>query len=221
MTTAHRPTWQAAKGGEEQGGSRIFAPIRQYSAKDAPSHTTLKSRQIGQGTTEELGERDLRAELLEKEHKHFKKTGLDAFEAEKSNDLKFLEAGEQDGGKSLIPKAIDADDEDDGSSDDDSDNEDDEAELLAELDRIKKERAEEAAKRRKEEDAEKETQLREEVARGNPLLNQAASFQVKRRWDDDVVFKNQARGEPKAQKRFINDTIRNDFHKRFLTRFMK
>jgi hypothetical protein len=37
--------------------------------------------------------------------------------------LKFLEAGEQDGGKSLIPKAIDADDEDDGSSDDDSDNE--------------------------------------------------------------------------------------------------
>jgi protein CWC15 len=46
-------------------------------------------------------------------------------------------------------------------------------------------------------------------------------FQVKRRWDDDVVFKNQARGEPKAQKRFINDTIRNDFHKRFLTRFMK
>lgn len=44
MTTAHRPTWQAAKGGEEQGGSRIFAPIRQYSAKDAPSHTTLKTR---------------------------------------------------------------------------------------------------------------------------------------------------------------------------------
>ena len=34
------------------------------------------------------------------------------------------------------------------------------------------------------------------------------------RWDDDVVFKNQARGEPKAQKRFINDTIRSDFHKK-------
>ena len=44
MTTAHRPTWQAAKGGEEQGGSRIFAPMRQFSAKDAPSHTTLKDR---------------------------------------------------------------------------------------------------------------------------------------------------------------------------------
>ena len=45
--------------------------------------------------------------------------------------------------------------------------------------------------------------------------------QVKRRWDDDVVFKNQARGEPKVQKRFINDTIRSDFHRRFLTRYIK
>lgn len=98
---------------------------------------------------------------------------------------------------------------------------DDEAELLAELDRIKRERAEEAAKKQKVEDAERETQLREEVARGNPLLNQTPSFQITRRWDDDVVFKNQARGEPKVQKRFINDTIRNDFHKRFLTRYIK
>ena len=52
------------------------------------------------------------------------------------------------------------------------------------------------ARKRKEEDAEKETQLREEVAHGNPLLNQAPSFQITRRWDDDVVFKNQSRGEP-------------------------
>jgi protein CWC15 len=36
-----------------------------------------------------------------------------------------------------------------------------------------------------------------------------------------VVFKNQARGEPKTQKRFINDTIRNDFHKRFLQRYVR
>lgn len=63
-----------------------------------------------------------------------------------------------------------------------------------------------------------------EVIRGNPLLldgRQEPSFEVKRRWDDDVVFKNQSRGEPKAQKRFINDTIRNDFHRKFLTRYIK
>ncbi len=46
-------------------------------------------------------------------------------------------------------------------------------------------------------------------------------MQVKRRWDDDVVFKNQTRGEPKAQKTMINDTIRNDFHRRFLNRYVK
>jgi hypothetical protein len=41
------------------------------------------------------------------------------------------------------------------------------------------------------------------------------------RWDDDVVFKNQARGETKTPKRFINDTIRSDFHRKFLHRYMK
>ncbi len=59
---------------------------------------------------------------------------------------------------------------------------------------------------------------------GNPLMSAAAgepTFAVKRRWDEDVVFKNQARSEPKQQKRFINDTIRSDFHRRFLERYVK
>jgi hypothetical protein len=59
-----------------------------------------------------------------------------------------------------------------------------------------------------------------ELVRGNPLLN-PTSFTVKRRWDDDVIFKNQARGELKTAKRFINDTIRNDFHRKFLNKYMK
>ena len=44
MTTAHRPTWAPAKGGEEQGGTRIFAPSRQFSAKDQAAQTKLKFR---------------------------------------------------------------------------------------------------------------------------------------------------------------------------------
>ena len=44
---------------------------------------------------------------------------------------------------------------------------------------------------------------------------------LKRRWNDDVVFRNQAKGEPdRNKKRFINDTVRNDFHKRFLNKFI-
>ncbi|CAM9094337.1 unnamed protein product [Hapterophycus canaliculatus] len=57
---------------------------------------------------------------------------------------------------------------------------------------------------------------------GNILLTQSnSSSQVKRRWNDDVVFKGQARTEPETKKRFVNDTIRNDFHRRFLTKYIK
>jgi protein CWC15 len=41
------------------------------------------------------------------------------------------------------------------------------------------------------------------------------------RWDEDVVFKNQTRGEVKAPRRFINDTVRSDFHRKFLERYIK
>lgn len=52
--------------------------------------------------------------------------------------------------------------------------------------------------------AEEEEQREVEIARGNPLLN-PQDFSMKRRWDDDVVFKNQARGtEKKEGKEFIN-----------------
>ena len=58
---------------------------------------------------------------------------------------------------------------------------DEEAELLAELERIKKERAEEAAKKQLEEAATKEKEVREELLRGNPLVNnvQMPAFQVR------------------------------------------
>ena len=41
---AHRPTIVPAKGHEEQGGMRIFAPSRMQSAKDMAAHTKLKFR---------------------------------------------------------------------------------------------------------------------------------------------------------------------------------
>jgi hypothetical protein len=44
---------------------------------------------------------------------------------------------------------------------------------------------------------------------------------VKRSWHEETVFKHQSRGEPAAKKRFVNDTIRSDFHRRFLNRYIK
>ena len=123
---------------------------------------------------------------------------------------------------------LDADDPVDSSSGSDSDDsEDDTAELMAELNRIKKERAEEQAKVQQEEKEESERIRTENILSGNPLMNPAkkgpggdnksSTFAVKRRWDDDVVFKNCARGlSDKPQQHFINDTLRSEFHKKFM-----
>jgi protein CWC15 len=91
------------------------------------------------------------------------------------------------------------------------------------LERIKAERAAAQAKKEQEEKDAAEKKNRESALKGNPLVNldNSGSDKVKRRWNDDVVFRNQTRDEPEHKKRFINDTIRNDFHRNFLKKFMK
>ncbi|XP_057449885.1 uncharacterized protein LOC130741101 [Lotus japonicus] len=229
MTTAARPTWAPAKGGNEQGGTRIFGPSQKYSSRDIASHTTLKPRRDGQDTQDELKRRNLRDELEERERRHFSsknKSYIDDRDHGKSGHL-FLEGTKRDVEGHIVARSVDADDSDvevksdEESDEDDDDDEDDTEALLAELEQIKKERAEEKLRKERLEQEEELKVKEAELLRGNPLLNNPASFNVKRRWDDDVVFKNQARGEAKAPKRFINDTIRNDFHRKFLHKYMK
>ncbi|XP_072967821.1 uncharacterized protein [Typha angustifolia] len=233
MTTAARPTWAPAKGGNEQGGTRIFGPSQKYSSRDLASHTALKPRKEGQDTKDELQKRNLRDELEDRERRHY--SSKDKSYAEERDRRKgsstgqlLLEGSKREVEDRIVPRNIDADDSDveaksDDDSDDDDDDDDDTEALMAELERIKKERAEEKL-RKERQMQEEELKVKEaELMRGNPLinLNNSTSFSVKRRWDDDVVFKNQARGETKAVKRFINDTIRNDFHRKFLEKYMK
>ena len=66
MTTAHRPTFDPARGKEALRGPA-------YHQRLQPAHKTLKFRQATQGTTEEHASRDLRAELLRAERRHFAK----------------------------------------------------------------------------------------------------------------------------------------------------
>jgi protein CWC15 len=66
MTTAHRPTFDPARGKEAQRGPA-------YHQRLLPAHTTLKHRQPGQGGDADALKRDLRAELLEAEARHFAK----------------------------------------------------------------------------------------------------------------------------------------------------
>ncbi|OWM85894.1 protein CWC15 homolog [Punica granatum] len=229
MTTAARPTWAPAKGGNEQGGTRIFGPSQKYSSRDMAAHTTLKPRREGQDTQDELQKRNLREELEERERRHFssKDKYNDDRDRRKGGQL-LLESSKREVEDRIVPRSADADDDSDleEKSDDESDDVDDEDEddtmaLLEELERIKKERAEEKLRKERLEKDEELKAKEAELLRGNPLMNNPTSFNVKRRWDDDVVFKNQARGETKAPKRFINDTIRNDFHRKFLQKYMK
>eukprot|EP00798_Chlamydomonas_sp_ICE-L_P020555 gene20555-27346_t len=190
---------------------------------------------FGQNSKAKIEAKDLKAELGgERDEKGGMKEAL--ILEERKKDLLLL-TGEADAGgsasrappRALVPKAADADDEDEdaeSSSSSDGDDRDDEEELLAELERIKKEEPREAAKKAAEMLPMKTKRKSQKLRMGNPLLAIAggggeASFSMKRRWDDDVVFKHQSRGEPKKNKRFINDTIRNDFHTRFLNKYVR
>lgn len=144
---------------------------------------------------------------------------------------------------------MDADDPIDPEEDSDSsDDEDDTEALLAELNKIKKERAlgkkctnkhakyifiviclfPEQTKKEIERRQEEERIRMENILSGNPLLTHysaggaKADHKVKRRWDDDVVFKNCAKSEPEKKANvFINDSLRSEFHKKFMEKYVK
>ncbi|KAL3612222.1 hypothetical protein D5086_003242 [Populus alba] len=188
MTTAARPTWAPAKGGNEQGGTRIFGPSQKYSSRDLAAHTTLKPRKEGQDTKEELQKRNLREELEERERRHFSskdKSYNDDRDRRKGNHL-LLEGIKRDTEDRIIPRSVDADDSDvevnndDDSDDEDDDDEDDTEALMAELERIKKERAEEKLRQDQLQVAE-ELKARKSSFLEKPLeLISTTTFSVKR-----------------------------------------
>lgn len=185
----------------------------------AQQHLT-RTRQPGQGGAADPDTRDLRAELLAAEAAHFAKTkgtisesastpprppkrGLDSPPSDDETDDP--EASKR---RRILEETREIDADSDGggteSSDGESDEEDETAELMRELEKIKRERAEQKAREEAEQAQEARERREEDIALGNPLLNPKA-FNVKRRWDDDVVFKNQARGtEQKGNKEFVN-----------------
>ncbi|KAL3848071.1 hypothetical protein ACJMK2_018953 [Sinanodonta woodiana] len=220
MTTAARPTYDPARGGQGKGESDLSSLSKQYSSRDLPAHTRLKYRQEGQGTADELRSRDFRRELEERERSSKEKRDRNRESSSSSSNSSSKRPRLEQ-----IPAAnLDADDPvDDEDEEDDSDDEDETAALLAELQKIKKERAQEMARMEAEKKVEEERIRTENILKGNPLLNQEkVEFKVKRRWDDDVVFKNCAKGEEDKKKSlFINDTLRSEFHKKFMEKYIK
>ncbi|CAG0898108.1 unnamed protein product, partial [Darwinula stevensoni] len=154
MTTAARPTFEPARGGQGKGETDLSALSKQYSSRDLPSHTKLKFREPAQMPVDASREH-LKRDLEERERK------------------------------------------------------------------LSKEKR--SGEKRKGEDQEDRIRT-EAILSGNPLMpslgsgGDKADFRVRRRWDDDVVFKNCAKGtmNKKTGLVFINDAIRSEFHKKFM-----
>ena len=77
MTTAHRATYKAAKAtfnGIEQGNYFTGGVgTTAVAARDLPGQKSLKRRMVGQGTEDELGSKDFKKILEEKEAAHVSK----------------------------------------------------------------------------------------------------------------------------------------------------
>ncbi|XP_044539789.1 spliceosome-associated protein CWC15 homolog [Gracilinanus agilis] len=228
MTTAGRPTFEPARGGRGKGESDLSQLSKQYSSRDLPSHTKIKYRQTTQDAPEEVCNRNFRRELEERERVASREKIRNCPTREHTTSSSVSKKPRLD----QIPAAnLDADepltDEDEDFEEESED--DDTTALLAELEKIKKERAEEQARKEQEQKAIEERVRMENILSGNLLLNLTgpsqpqANFKVKRRWDDDVVFKNCAKGvdELKKDKRFVNDTLRSKYHKKFIEKYFK
>jgi len=64
MTTAHRPTFDPAKGGTGRNEGDLAKLSQQYSSRDMPSHMTLKYRQKGQAHPDEINTKVVFKELF-------------------------------------------------------------------------------------------------------------------------------------------------------------
>mmetsp|Transcript_900 Transcript_900/g.2362 ORF Transcript_900/g.2362 Transcript_900/m.2362 type:complete len:224 (-) Transcript_900:120-791(-) len=216
MTSAHRPTWNAAvASGSNPSGGCFVAPTTKVANRDAASFTKLKTRQAGQGLVEERGSRrELREELEAKERKAAaERDGKSKPKAPQlAIDNPFPEDADED-----VPDKSEASGNE-GSDDEDED--EDTEELMRELAKIKQEREAEEAAAKAQREKQDERARREEVFKGNPLLEATGDLSLKRKWDDDTVFKNQARTAPKQKQRYINDAVRSDFHKKFLNKYV-
>lgn len=250
----------------------LSAQSKQYSSRDLPSHTRLKYRQDGQGTADEARgttARDFKRDLEDRERRHKGSSASDDQPSATGTSSKRARLTDSSGASAsgsgaaavtaaVLPPNLDADDQAVAVADLDSDaesagggddEEDETAELMAELAKIRKERAAENAKREAERQAEEERIRTENILKGNPLLNKSkpqtarasasgasassssageargGEFKVKRRWNDDVVFKNCARDEDGGRERrpvgFVNDTLRSEFHKKFMDKYIK
>lgn len=121
----------------------------------------------------------------------------------KENEYLQIKKGEEPENEIEDEEEEEQEESDENSSDSDFSEE----ELRKEIEIIKMERAQ-------TEKLEKEKEKKNET---NPL---DAGFSLKRKWTEETIFRNQSRDEPKEIQSFVNDTVRSDFHRKVLRKYI-
>ena len=151
MTTAHRPTFDPARGKDAQRGPA-------YHQRLLPAHSVLKTRREGQGTVAETSRRDLRTQLLQAEAAHLAKArgeidSTNSVAESETGSKRRIEAGEGDAEieeedidskrQRILEETRDIDADSDESEEDSSEEEsDEEDDLMREVEKIRREKAE-------------------------------------------------------------------------------
>lgn len=218
MSSAHRPTWEPAK-----AKSDVSHMSQAFSKHALPAHTKLKFRRPGD--TQKRSLEEMKAELAAGERRAYSERHPEK-EFEEEEHTKRVKVttdtppDEEAAAPTMSLSGLDEDDEISDEEDDEDDEEDADA-LMRELEKIKQERREEQERREQAETAKEQLTREEEIARGNPLLNleqalygdkkpQVPSLPPQQRWDDDLIFRNQAAHADNGlrQRGFVNDLTR-------------
>lgn len=211
MTTAHRPTFDPARGKSNTQAAGSISHTRSLA-----SHTKLKYRSSRVNTdTDAMKEALLKGEGLKQAATKL----VTEQEAEETTEEP-AELADEEKAKIIEENRDDDDsgsDDDESDSDESEDDEDDDELLRIELERIKQERAEAKAREEERLALEEEKAREEQVAFGNPLMNPVS---IKRKWNEDVVFRNQTK-QARKEDSYVNDLIRSDFHRKFMNRYVR
>ncbi|KAG7821825.1 hypothetical protein KL942_000692 [Ogataea angusta] len=208
MTTAHRPTFDHARGRDN-----VRSTIKHKRAM--PAHMAMKYRREKLPLDDDWdGPPEYEVDKSEVQQLRSELEKTNGARSEDENEENQPEVDELERSKQLLleTKDIDTDSEsqsESGSEEEEEEEEDEDAELLRELEKIKREKEARQAKQKEEE-------LARRAASSNPLVQ--FSDGVHKSWRSTTFRKKEKTGK---QAGYVNDMLRSDFHKRFMDRYVK
>lgn len=143
---------------------------------------------------------------------------LDSESSDEENHQRLDEIDDSDENNSRLDSKPEFNDESSENSDESEQSDFSEADILKEIEKIKSERAEAEKAKREAHEKQLREQQKQEMLKSNPLLDIAPGFELKRKWTEETIFRNQSRTEPSSEPHFVNDTLRSEFHRKFLNR---